>query len=129
MAAALKNLRPGGFLLVEELASGRLAASAMARSGYYKEYDNLSWVMTRPDCRGRSLAKTVCTAALRISLENHHARGMTLATDDFRESALRLYLKLGWRPWIYTEADDMRRRWIAVGKRLGDPAAVEFHEF
>lgn len=128
LVTALENLRAGGFLLVEEIASKRLVASAMARKGYYKEYDNLSWVMTHPEYRGRSLGRLVCTSALRISLDAG-AAGMTLATDDFREPALRLYLRLGWRPWLYTEEDDMRKRWIAVSERLGMDEAAEFNEF
>ena len=127
LAAALANLRSGGFLLMEERASGRLAATAMARKGYYKNFDNLSWVMTHPDYRGRALAKTLCIKALEIASANH-AQGMILTTDDFREPALRLYLNLGWRPWIYTEADHMRDRWLAISRRLGD-AAAEFNDF
>lgn len=127
LADALSNLRSGGFLLIEECSSGRLAASAMVRKGYYKNYDNLSWVMTHPDYRGRSLAKNLCIKALEMSSADH-AEGMTLATDDFRESAIKVYLGLGWRPWIYTEEDHMRDRWLVISKRLGD-AAAEFNDF
>ena len=127
-AEASSNLRNGGFFLIEELSSGQLIASAMARTGYFKNYDNLSWVMTHPDYREHGFAKTVCAAALKISLGNH-SEGMTLTTDDFRDSALNVYLKLGWRPWLYTEKDNMRNRWITISKRLGTSAAVEFNEF
>ena len=128
LSDALSNLRRGGFLLIEETATGRLAASAMSRLGYYLDYDNLSWVMTHPDFRGHSLGRFVCTEALRISLSSG-AAGMTLATDDFREAALRMYLKLGWRPWLYTMEDNMRERWEAISRKFNLAAAAEFKDF
>ncbi len=128
LAAAQTNMRSGGFFLIEESASGKITASAMSRKGYFKNYDNLSWVMTDPVFRGRSFGRIVCIAALRCSLKAG-AAGMTLATDDFREPALKMYLRLGWRPWLYTEDDNMRSRWLAVSEKLGNPAASEFPEF
>lgn len=128
LSDALSNLRPHGFLLIEEISTGALAASAMSRCGYFKNYDNLSWVMTHPDYRGRSFARLVCTKALENSL-SYNADGMTLATDDFREPALRMYLKLGWRPWLYTLEDDMNARWETIAEKLNIPEAKIFHNF
>ena len=125
LAQAMATLRPGGFLLVEEAATGRLAASAMSCTGYHENFGNLSWVMTHPDFRGHGLGRLVCAEALRISLA-HGAGGMTLTTDDFREAALRLYLKLGWRPWLYDDVAEMRARWQTIRQRLDLPAATKF---
>jgi len=128
LAAAQANMRDGGFVLIEESSTGKITASAMSRKGYYKDYDNLSWVMTDPAFRGRSFGRIVCIAALRCS-QKSGAAGMTLATDDFREPALRMYLKLGWRPWLYTDKDRMKQRWLDLRDKLEIEGAAEFMDF
>ena len=123
----LKTTYPGALLVVEELATGKLVASACAQRGYFKGYANLGWVMTDPAFRGRALGKIVTLQALKLALEQG-VPGMTLTTDDFREPALRIYLKAGWRPWIFTEEDDMRRRWAAIAGKLSMDEATELFE-
>ncbi len=42
-----------------------------------------------------------------------------LGTDDFRLTAINVYLKLGWRPFLYQE--DMEGRWRHIYGKLGRP--------
>jgi len=110
---------PGGLLLLEEIASGRFAASAGAeRSGFpeYPELGVLGWVMTHPDFWGRHLGRQVSIAAMhRLYAAGY--RAFSLLTDDFRLPAIATYLKLSWRPWLY--AADMEERWRVLATQLG----------
>jgi GNAT superfamily N-acetyltransferase len=57
----------------------------------------IGWVATSPDHRGRNLARHVCVAAVGAALELP-PRPIWLVTDDFRSHAIKLYLRLGFRP-------------------------------
>jgi len=43
--------------------------------------------------------------------------GPFLGTEDFRLAAISIYLKLGWRPFLYRE--EMEARWREVFAGLG----------
>jgi len=95
----------------------RVGATASARrdarfpgSGY------LHWVGVHPDLRGLGLG-----AAVTVRVLQHFADSgcpdVVLETDDFRLSAVRLYLRLGFAPEIaHTSHAD---RWKAVLRSLG----------
>lgn len=110
---------PGGMMLIEEVATGRFAASAGAETTDIPEHPELGvlgWVMTHPDMRGYHLGKSVSVAAMhRLYQEGY--RAFFLLTDDFRTAALKTYLKLGWKPWLYLE--DMEERWKKIAETLG----------
>ena len=81
-------------------------------------YSELGWVAVRPEHRGRGLAYEVCRRGLLFakSLKHHYTY---LTTEDFRLSAIKTYLRLGFEPEI-TEPDhrarwDELRRITAVG--------------
>ena len=57
----------------------------------------IGWVATSPDHRGRNLARHVWVAAVGAALELP-PRPIWLVTDDFRSHAIKLYLRLGFRP-------------------------------
>ncbi|MBR6373525.1 MAG: GNAT family N-acetyltransferase, partial [Victivallales bacterium] len=113
----MKCLIPDGLVVIEEIGSGRLVASATAE---YAELEGmqgtLGWVMTDPEFRGKGLCKAVsCEAVKRLV-----AAGLTklyLTTDDFRIPAIAVYLKLKWRPWIFRK--NMKERWERICGRLG----------
>ncbi|MBR2508337.1 MAG: hypothetical protein IKB71_01170 [Lentisphaeria bacterium] len=119
----LKNYRnkvlPGGMMVIVENATGRFAASAGAETTDMKEFAHigvLGWVMTHPDMRGHHLGKSASVAAMhRLYKEGY--RTFSLLTDDFRDAALKTYLNLGWKPWLYL--DDMEGRWRAIAEKLG----------
>ena len=102
---------PDSIFLIEEAATGRFAAAATAETTDMPEFPQvgvLGWVMTRPDFRGRHLGRSVSVAAMHRLYETGY-RTFSLLTDDFRLAAVKTYLDLGWKPWLYL--DDMESRW------------------
>lgn len=95
---------------------GRAVATAIARWRETEKSGGLHMVEAKPECRGLGLGRAVCTAAT-ASLD---ALGTTLdrlTTDDFRIPAIKIYLSLGYVPFLY--ADDMKERWAKVLAGLG----------
>ena len=113
-----KKVLSDGMFLIEQTATGRFAASAGAETTDMPEHPEvgvLGWVMTHPELRGYSLGKSVSVAAMhRLYQEGY--RAFSLLTDDFRVAALKTYLSLGWKPWLYME--DMEERWRAIAANL-----------
>ena len=50
-------------------------------------------------------------------LKNAGYKKASLLTDDWRLPALKLYLRMGWRPWLVE--DDMPGRWKDICDKLG----------
>lgn len=115
---------PDGFFVIEHKASGYVVASAVAaeydRVGH-AERGSLQWVMTDPAHTGKGLGSVVAAAATRL-LTNTGYRRVYLSTDDWRLPAISIYLKLGWKPLIFTNG--MAERWNVVLNKLGKPEAV-----
>ena len=75
----------------------------------------LDFVVTHPDHRGKGLGRATCTEVSRFFV----ARGcktVSLGTDDWRLSAIHVYLSLGYRPIM--SRSDMAPRWAAVQEKL-----------
>lgn len=109
---------PDSMFLIEEIATGRFAASATAETtdmDDHPEVGVLGWVMTHPDFRGRHLGRSVSIAAMH-RLYDAGYRAFSLLTDDFRLAAVKTYLELGWKPWLYLE--DMETRWRALAGKF-----------
>lgn len=113
-----KALTDGMFVAVEK-ATGILAASACAEITDMPELPDLGvlgWVMTSPEKGGFHLGRSVSVAAMhRLYAAGY--RAFSLKTDDFRKAALKTYLRLGWRPWLYLE--DMEERWRNIAAEFG----------
>jgi mycothiol synthase len=77
----------------------------------YAPTPELGWVAADPAHRGRGLGRAVCLAVLRAAGAAGHGQ-IFLRTDDHRWPAIRLYLSLGFAPWLRdpTSAD----RWRAI---------------
>jgi len=117
----LERVLPDGLFLVEHQRSGELAASAIAAHHPLELHPfggELGWVAAAPDHRGRGLGLAVCTAVLRRFAHAGYHR-VYLRTDDFRLPALRIYLKLGFLPFLY--ADGIEERWQTICARLKWP--------
>ncbi len=105
---------PDGHFVIQHRPDGRLAATAAAyhrpteRHPYGAE---IGWVAVAPEFRGRRLGEAVCAAAVARCRAAGYRR-IYLKTDDFRLSALRLYLRMGFQP-LETDAD-MAARWRAI---------------
>jgi mycothiol synthase len=109
---------PDGLFVIEHLESGQLVATALAQrntSELHPEGGELGWVAARPEHGGKGLGLAVCAAATRRFLEDGF-EDIYLQTDDWRLAALKVYLKLGYEPFLF--APDMKKRWTEVCRKL-----------
>ncbi|MFW6195329.1 MAG: GNAT family N-acetyltransferase [Chloroflexota bacterium] len=112
-----------GFFVVEEESSGRIVASCMATwdPGDGRSLEgHLNWLAALSEHRGLGLG-LAAAAAVTDRLESEGCPRMWLMTDDHRLSAIGIYLRLGWRPHIFS--DHMALRWGSVLRRLRGPGA------
>ena len=77
---------------------------------------NLHMVGSSVDARGMGGGRAVCTAVVEY-YKRHEIKLAYLNTDDFRKSAIKIYLGLGYRPYLYE--DDMAERWYAIMDYFG----------
>lgn len=110
----MQRVLPGGFFVVEHLATGALVATAMANHAPSEQHPNagvLDWVAADPDHKGRGLGRAVTAAVVRLLVERGY-QDIYLLTDDWRLPALKTYLGLGWEPILLTP--EMEARWQRV---------------
>ncbi len=115
----LAKVLPDGYFLIEQIATGRIVAAALAEhspSEAEPGRGELGWVAGHAEHRGKGLGLTVCAAAT-ARLINAGYRNIVLLTDDWRLPAIKIYLQLGYEPVYYKE--DMPGRWRAVLAELG----------
>lgn len=115
----LSSILPGGFFVVEHLATGTLVATAMATHNPTPRYPfggELCWVAGDPDHAGRGLGLAVCSAALDRYVRAGY-QCVYLLTDDWRLAAIKTYLKLGFEPVCNDAATEAR--WGKVLTALG----------
>ncbi len=110
---------PDGILVAEHKASGVLAATAMAVHRPQPSHPSggeLGWVAALPEHAGKGLGRAVCAAVVRRFLTAGYKR-IYLQTDDERLAALRVYMQLGFVPFLC--AGDHAGRWKRVFGKLG----------
>ena len=78
--------------------------------------------MTDPAHTGKGLGTGVVSAATERLVAEGYGRAY-LSTDDWRLSAISIYLKLGWKPLLF--APDMETRWLTVFGKLRKEANVD----
>lgn len=116
----LERTLNGGFFVVENLASRQLVASCLAMRGSssprHPEAGQLGWLVTDPSHTRKGLATIVSSCATNRLAAERYTQPF-LGTEDVRIPAISIYLKLGWRPYIYRE--DMESRWRSIFGCLG----------
>lgn len=95
---------------------GKMMSTAAACVDAVKHIADLHMVSARPECRGLGLGKAVCAECVKY-FEDTGCVEAHLSTDDFRKPAIAIYLKLGYRPWLYE--DDMPGRWNVIFGEMG----------
>lgn len=113
------KLLPGGFFIVEHEAGGQLVATAVAThcpTDLHPCGAELGWVAADPAHAGKGLGMAVCAAVTRRLISAGYT-DIRLQTDDWRLPALKVYLKLGYKPMLY--CDGMAERWRAIKRQLG----------
>ena len=78
----------------------------------------LDYVIIHPNHRNRGLGRAVCAGVVKFFSE-HGYDLVVLQTDDWRVSAIKVYLSLGFEPEI--TRDDMPGRWETVMRELTLP--------
>jgi mycothiol synthase len=118
------TMYPGGVYFVVRSAGGALVATAAAQDQPHHVHPaggEMGWVAADPDHRGQGLSYVVVSLATRRLLAEGH-QDVYLRTDDARLPAIRVYLNLGFVPFLYLP--DMARRWQAVCAALDMPLAI-----
>ena len=113
------HVLPAGFFFIEHEESERIVATCMAAHHPTERHPfggNLGWLAGDSDYQGRGLGYTISAAVTRRLVEAGYRR-IYLETDDFRLPAIKIYLKIGWVPYLFQE--DMLMRWQAVCQQLG----------
>ena len=122
--ALLTTLPEGVFLIVHEQ-TGALAATTMATHNPTDSHPSggeLGWVAAHPDHQGKALGMAACVATMRRYVSAGYTR-IYLKTDDWRLPALKIYLKLGFLPFLFLP--DMEGRWRDVCEKLSWPFTPE----
>ncbi len=117
----LLRVLPDGFFVVEHAGAGELVATAMAGhapTSLHPYGGELGWVAGRRAHAGRGLGAAVCTAVVRRFISAGYRR-IYLLTDDWRLPALKVYLKLGFMPFLFTSG--MHERWRTICDQLNWP--------
>jgi mycothiol synthase len=128
LRSMLTRTLPAGLLLVEHEASGALVATAAARhrpeaDDYYFPFGGeISLVFVHPDHRRQGLGRAITAAALMRLIEIGYQH-IYLNTTDKRLPALRLYLTMGFVPFLYEE--DLMERWQEICAELNWPFTPE----
>ncbi len=116
-----QTVLPNGFFLVEHKPSKKLVAAAMARHSpdpLHPYGGEIAWVAVHPDHRQRGLGKTVSTLAIARLMRAGYQR-IYLKTDDHRLPAISIYLKTGFRPFLFEHG--MEGRWRCIIEKLKIP--------
>lgn len=121
----LGRVIPGCFFVVVHRPTDRIVATAMGSHNPDRLHpggSELGWVAASPEHRGKGLGKVVCKAVTARLLEAGYQR-IYLRTDDWRLLAIKMYLQLGYLPFLF--AGDMEARWEAVCGKLNWPFTPE----
>jgi len=109
-----RRVLPGGWFVIEHVASHTLAATAMATHNPTDQHPyggELGWVAADPAHLGKRLGESASTAVIAHYIRMGYRR-IYLRTDDFRLPAIRTYLRMGFEP--LGDED----RWRAVREAL-----------
>ena len=114
----MEHILPEGLFFIEHEDTRRLVATCMASHHPTERHPfggNLGWLSGDPDFQGRGLGYAVAAAVTRRLVQAGYRR-IYLETHDFRLPAIRIYLKMGWLPFLFQE--DMLDRWHQVCRQL-----------
>ena len=117
-AKILSGLIPSGGLLVE-YGHEFIATASACRWERFDPYAVLEYVVVHPDFRSKGLGRTVVAGALDAARRAGFP-GMVLETDDFRLPAIRVYLKLGFKPDLEA-LPETQKRWRRVLQQVPHP--------
>jgi ribosomal protein S18 acetylase RimI-like enzyme len=103
---------PGGFLVMEEGASGLLVGSCVAfapETPAHPDDGSLGWLVVDPEHGGRGLGRLLAASVTNRLVREGYTRPW-LGTEDDRLAAIGIYRALGWQPHLYEAGMDARWR-------------------
>jgi len=120
-----QHILPDGFYVIEYPQTGALVAACFAShhpTVKHERAGNFGWLAVDPKHRGRHLGQAV-SAAVTARLIQAGYQNMYLETHDFRLAAIKIYLSMGWVPFLYCE--EMQGRWKAICDKTQWPYTPE----
>jgi mycothiol synthase len=121
----LYRILPGGWFMAVHQASGQIVATAMAThdpTWSVPFCGEVGWVAGDPAHSGRGLGRVVCAAVTARFIEIGY-RHIHLYTEDWRLPAIKIYLRLGYVPYLCTP--EMPERWRMICAQLNWPFTPE----
>jgi mycothiol synthase len=121
----IARIPPESWFMAVHKESGKIVATAMGlhdHSDVHPFGGELGWVAGDPAHAGKGLGIAVC-AAVTSRLIQAGYRNIHLYTEHWRLAALKIYLKLGYIPFLYTP--EMPERWQAICAQLQWPFTPE----
>jgi mycothiol synthase len=122
----LSFVLPNGLFFAIHLVSGEAVATAGAlhntRDGMFPFGGELGWVATMPTHQSKGLGSAVSAAATHRLIGAGY-ESIRVGTQDHRLAAIKVYLRLGFRPYVY--AADMVERWRQICATLNWPFSPE----
>lgn len=121
----IARIPPESWFMIIHDTTDTIVATAMGLHDHSDDHPfggELGWVAVDPAHTGHGLGTAVC-AAVTARLMAAGYRNIHLYTEHWRLAALKLYLKLGYVPFLYTPA--MPERWRVVCTQLGWPFTPE----
>ncbi len=115
-----------GFFVVIDEASGEAVATVGVQMNEYRPGTaTMHYIAADAKHRGKGLGECMAVTSMRFARERGAAQ-MYLTTDDWRVPAIRMYLKLGFRP-VYWDSD-MDERWTKLFRNFGIAEADIYDE-
>jgi len=121
----LTKVLPDAFFVITYEPEELIVATAIASHNptpLHPYGGELGWVAGDPAHAGRGLGRAVCGAVVARFLSAGYRR-IYLLTDDWRLPALKVYLQLGFVPFLFELG--IAERWQAVCEKLAWPFAPE----
>lgn len=115
------RILPASWFFAVHTTSDSIVASSMAIHSHTPDHPfggEVGWVASDAAHRSQGLGRAVVAAVVARFLQIGY-RNIHLYTEDFRLPAIKIYLKLGFVPYLYTEA--MPVRWQSVCAALDWP--------
>lgn len=121
----LVKVIPNGFFFIILKETEQLVCTAMALHSPSRLHPfgaELGWLAGDPEHKGKGLGMVVCSVVVRRLICGGYKR-IYLKTDDYRLPALKIYLKIGFLPFLFKEG--MQDRWKLVCEKLHWPYTPE----
>lgn len=113
-----QHILPNGFFVIEDTETSELVATCFAShhpDSRHPYAGNLGWLAVDPAHRGNNLGSVVVSSVMN-RLQQAGYKRIYLETHEFRLPAIKIYLKLGWIPYIYRP--EMYNQWESICSKL-----------